>query len=124
MLKVETAADERTNLVTVEGSRNRLALALQRGSAENLIRVVAARADQEDAAELVVSRCRTREGIAAFVLEDVLDARERSGVELKVRVEKQVLVSILMTSAVAQTGAIQAKIPFGFTIAKQTLLPS
>lgn len=31
------------------------------------------------------------------------------------------LVSILMTSAVAQTGAIKANIPFDFTIAKQTL---
>ena len=30
-------------------------------------------------------------------------------------------VSILMTSAVAQTGAIKANIPFDFTIAKQTL---
>ena len=30
-------------------------------------------------------------------------------------------VSILMTSAVAQTGAIKANIPFEFTIAKQTL---
>jgi hypothetical protein len=30
-------------------------------------------------------------------------------------------ISILMTSAVAQTGAIKANIPFDFTIAKQTL---
>ena len=30
-------------------------------------------------------------------------------------------VSILITSAVAQTGAIKANIPFDFTIAKQTL---
>lgn len=30
------------------------------------------------------------------------------------------VVSILMTSAVAQTGAIKANIPFDFTIAKQT----
>jgi len=30
-------------------------------------------------------------------------------------------ISILMASAVAQTGAIKAKIPFDFTIAKQTL---